>query len=80
MPAPESSNALRVSIRTTQGQPPIRFGHSGYVAILIAILFPGFSERCRFLAYTVVEQYFSGECAYIRVSGALALVGARNTA
>ena len=38
-PAPESSNARRVSNRTTKGQPPIRFGQSGYVAFLIAILF-----------------------------------------
>ena len=36
---PESSNARRVFNRTTKGQPPIRFGHSGYVAFLIAILF-----------------------------------------
>ena len=38
-PAPESSDALRVSNRTTKGQPPIRFCHSGYVAFLITILF-----------------------------------------
>ena len=38
-PAPESSNARRVSNRTTKGQPPIRFGQNGYVAFLIAILF-----------------------------------------
>ena len=38
-PAPESSNARRVSDRTTTGQPPIRFGHSVYEAFLIAILF-----------------------------------------
>ena len=38
-PAPESSDARRVSTRTTKGQPPIRCGHSGYVAFLIAILF-----------------------------------------
>ena len=35
--APESSDARRVSTRTTKGQPPLRFGHSGYVAFLIAI-------------------------------------------
>ena len=33
-PAPESSNARRVTNRTTKGQPPSRFGHSGYVAFL----------------------------------------------
>ena len=38
-PAPESSDARRVSTRTTKGQPLICFGHSGYVAFLIAILF-----------------------------------------
>ena len=38
-PAPESSNARRVFNRTTKGHPPIRFGHSKYVAYLIAILF-----------------------------------------
>ena len=38
-PAQESSKARRVSNRTTKCQPPIRFGHSGYVAFLIAILF-----------------------------------------
>ena len=38
-PAPESSNSRRVSNRTTKGQPPIRFGHTGYVAFIIAILF-----------------------------------------
>ena len=27
--APESSDARRVSTRTTKGKPPIRFGHSG---------------------------------------------------
>ena len=37
LPAPVSSDARRVSTRTTKGQPPIRFGHSGYVAFLIAI-------------------------------------------
>ena len=37
LPAPELSDARRVSTRTTKGQPPIRFGHSGYVAFLIAI-------------------------------------------
>ena len=36
-PAPESSNARWVFICTTKCQPPICFGHSGYVAFLIAI-------------------------------------------
>ena len=79
-PEPESSDARRVSIRTTKEQPPIRFGHSGYVAFLIAILFLFFCERRQGLAYTFVEQRFPGERAYIGRSGALAPVGARDIA
>ena len=37
-PAPESSDARRVSNRSTKGKPPISFGLSGNVAFLITML------------------------------------------
>ena len=77
--APESSDARRVFTRTTKVQPFIRFGHTGYV-----ISNRNFSlfifERSQCLAYTFVEQHGSGALAYIRRSGALEPMGARNTA
>ena len=78
-PAPESSDARRVSNRTTKGKPLIRFCHSGYVAFLITMLFLFLVNGADTSPRSSWNNVFLG-CAYIRGSGALAPVGARNFA
>ena len=78
--APESSDARRVSTRTTIGKTTYSFGSQRICGISNCNLSVFMFERRQCLAYTFVEQHGSGARAYIIRSGAMAPMGARNTA